>query len=133
MSGKVFQSALIQLLMFKIAATNENLTDCEIHSVIRFLWKNNCTAVDIHHERCTAYGKNTMTLNDVRKSVVTGKFVKKVRKTRVSKLWNDQTFSPQVGQTVLTNKLGYHKFCAQWLSYFSMMITNSNATTVTFL
>jgi hypothetical protein len=44
----------------------DNPASCEIHTVIRFLYDENMTAVEIHHELCLVYGQNVMSEGTVR-------------------------------------------------------------------
>ena len=50
--------------MFK---TIEEVADCEIRSVIRFLKARNVLPSEIHHQNCQVYGDNAMSDGMVRK------------------------------------------------------------------
>lgn len=61
-SGKVTQPGLPPTLMFKMDTTIENPADCKVCTVVNFPWVKNCTAVNIHHERCVIYEKEHLVL-----------------------------------------------------------------------
>lgn len=126
------------------AAAIENPEDCEVRSVIRFLWAKKMKASDIHRELCSVYGENVMCDSAVRKwcrlfqegrtnvhdepksgrpSVITDDLVnqinEKVRENRKFTITDLSDCFPQISRSlvhnIVTEKLGYHKFCARWV------------------
>jgi hypothetical protein len=115
-------------------------TSCEVRAVIRFLHAERQSAAEIHHRLCHIYGDNVMSNSCVREwcrkfrdgrteggqgqhSIVTDELVQKVdqcvrgkRRFTISKLSEE---FPQTSRTTLyrivTDRLGYHKFCAWWV------------------
>lgn len=127
-----------------MSAAIENPAKCEVRAVIRFLLAQNVSAADIHRQLCTVYGPNVMSEGVVRQwvrffksgrtnihdeersgrpSVVSNDLVKKVdEKVRENRRFTISELSeqfPQISRTVLyevvTDKLGYRKFCARWV------------------
>lgn len=127
-----------------MAAAINSPADCEVRSVIRFLLAKNVKPVDIHRELCSVYGADIMSYTAVKKwcvivragrtnvhdekrsgrpSVVTDDIVdqihRKVRENRRFTITDLSQLFPQISRTVvyeiLTEKLGYRKFCARWV------------------
>ena len=118
---------------------------CEVRVLIRFLHTEGQSAAEIHRRLCRVYGDKVMSDSCVRKwcrkfrdgltdmhdegdqvrhSIVTDELVQKVdqclrgkrRRFTISKLSEE---FPQTSRTTLyrivTERLGYHKFCARWV------------------
>ncbi|XP_035232632.1 protein GVQW3-like [Stegodyphus dumicola] len=128
-----------------MCAAIENPASCEVRSVIRFLLAKNLKPMEIYWQECEVYGNNIMNETSIRKwciqfkngrtnvhdeeksgrpSIATDKLVAKVDE----KIHENRSFTitkllpsfPQVSRTLLfeivTQKLGYRKFCARWVS-----------------
>lgn len=117
---------------------------CEIRSVIRFLCAEGNTAAEIHRRLCRVYGDGVMSDGSVRQwcrtfkngrsevhdeegrgrhSALTDELVQKVdevvrerRRFTISELSDD---IPDISRStlfrVITENLGYHKYCARWV------------------
>lgn len=112
--------------------------------MIRFLLAKNLKPIEIYRQVCEVYGNNVMNESSVRKwcsqfkngrtnvhdeeksgrpSIVTDELVAKVddniRENRRFTITELSLCFPQVSRTLLfeivTQKLGYHKFCARWV------------------
>ena len=123
-----------------IAAT----ASCEVRAVIRFLHAEGHSAAEIHRRLCRVYGDTVMSDNCVREwcrkfrdgrtdmhdeggqgrhSIDTDELVQKVDQcVRGKRRFTISEFSeefPQSSRTTLyqivTDRLGYHKFCARWV------------------
>uniref|UniRef100_A0A1B6DDI6 Mos1 transposase HTH domain-containing protein n=1 Tax=Clastoptera arizonana TaxID=38151 RepID=A0A1B6DDI6_9HEMI len=127
-----------------MSAAIENPAKCEVRSVIRFLYAKNHSAAEIHRELCAVYGPNIMSEDVVRQwvrffkdgrtnvhdeersgrpSLVSDDLLNKVNE----KLCENRRFTitelsghfPQVSRSliheIVTEKLGYKKFCARWV------------------
>lgn len=117
---------------------------CEIRAVIRFLHAKGISAAEIHRQLCQVYGENIITEAAVRQwcimfkngrttvhdeersgrpSVVTDELIcrvdARVRANRRFTLTELAQEFPEISRSVLhvivTDKLGYHKFCARWV------------------
>uniref|UniRef100_A0A670YH07 Mos1 transposase HTH domain-containing protein n=1 Tax=Pseudonaja textilis TaxID=8673 RepID=A0A670YH07_PSETE len=117
---------------------------CEVRSVIRFLLAKNHKLIEIFWQLCEVYGDNIITEGGVRQwcikfkngrtnihdeqrsgrpSIVTDELVAKVDvKIRENRRFTVTELSlsfPQISRSLLheivTQKLGYHKFCARWV------------------
>lgn len=127
-----------------MCAAIENPASCEVRSVIRFLLAKNLKPIEIYRQVCEVYGNNVMNESSVRKwciqlkngrtnvhdeaksgrpSIVTDELVvkvdEKVRENRRFTITELSLCFPQVSRTLLfeivTQRLGYHKFCARWV------------------
>jgi transposase len=117
---------------------------CEVRAVIRFLHAEGQSAAEIHRRLCRVYGDNAMSDSCVkewcrkfgngrtdlhneggqgRHSIVTDELVQKVdrclrgkRRFTMSEFYEE---FPQTSRTTLyrivTDRLGYHTFCARWV------------------
>jgi transposase len=117
---------------------------CEVRAVIRFLLAERQSAAEIHRRLCRVYGDNVMSDSSVREwcrkfrdgrtdvhdeggqgrhSTVTDELVEKFdqcvrgnHRLTISELSEEFT---QISRTTLyrivTDRLGYHKFCARWV------------------
>lgn len=117
--------------------------DCEVFAVIRFFWAKNILPAEIHRELCSVHGE-TMSDSAVRKwcrlfgegrtnvhdeersgrpSVVNDDFVEKINENvRENGKFTYTELSecfPQISRTVIyeivSQKQGYHKYCARWV------------------
>ena len=117
---------------------------CEVRAVIRFLHAQGQNAAEIHRRLCRVYGDNFMGDSCVREwcrkfrdgrtdvhdeggqerhSIVTDELVQKVdqclRGKRCFTISELSEEFPQTSRTTLyrivTDRLGYHKFCAWWV------------------
>lgn len=127
-----------------MCAAIENPAKCEVRAVIRFLTAKQYSAAAIHRELCAVYGPSVMSEGVVREwvrsfkggrtnihdedrsgrpSVVTNELVQKIdgkvrdnRRFTISELSDE---FPQISRTVLyevvTERLGYKKYCARWV------------------
>lgn len=131
-------------LVFKMAAAIDSPADCEVRGVIRFLWAKKMPPVEIHRELCSVYGENIMSYTAVKKwcqlfregrtnvhdekrsgrpSVITDDLVEKIdgkiRENRRFTITELSECFPQISRTVVyeivTQKLGFRKFCARWV------------------
>ncbi|GBN93450.1 hypothetical protein AVEN_182407-1 [Araneus ventricosus] len=129
-------------------------TDCEVHSVIRFLNAKKVKPAEIHRQLVEIYGENVMTDGMVRKwvrqfndgrtnvhdearsgrpSVINDGLVAKVdEKIRENRRFTIRTLFdefPQISKAVLhkivTNYLNYRKLCPRWVP---KMLTGANKT-----
>ncbi|GFX59762.1 HTH_48 domain-containing protein [Trichonephila clavipes] len=127
-----------------MCATIENPVSCEVQSVIRFLLAKNLKPMEIYLQVCEEYGCNVMNERSIQKwciqfkngrtnvhdeeksgspSIVSDKLLAKVdEKIRENHHFTIKELSlsfPQVSLTLLfeivTQKLGYCKFCARWV------------------
>ena len=127
-----------------MCAAIENPASCEVRSVIRFLLVENHRPIEIHRQLCKVYGNNVMSEGGVRQwcvmfkngrtnvhdeersgrpTIVTDELVAKIKeKIRENCRFTITEFSlefPQISRSLLheivTEKLGYHKFCARWV------------------
>jgi [histone H3]-lysine36 N-dimethyltransferase SETMAR len=127
-----------------MSAAIETPAKCEVRSVIRFFVAKQYSAAEIHRELCTVYGPNVMSAGVVREwvrafksgrtnvhdeersgrpSVVTddlvGKIDEKIRDNRRFTISQLSEEFPQISRTVLyevvSERLGYRKFCARWV------------------
>lgn len=127
-----------------MCAAIENPASCEVRSVIRFLLAKNHKPIEIYRQLCKVYGNNVITEGGVRQwcirfksgrtnvhdeersgrpSIVTDELVAKVdEKIQESRrlTMTELSFSfPQISRSLLheivTQNLGYHKFCARWI------------------
>jgi len=127
-----------------MCAAIENPASCEVRSVIRFLLAKNLKPIDIYRQLREVYGDYVMNESSVRKwciqfkngrtnvhdeeksgrpSIVTDDLVAKVdEKIRENRRFTITELSlcfPQISRTLLfeivSQKLGYHKFCARWV------------------
>lgn len=127
-----------------MSAAIENPAKCEVRSVIRFLLAKNHSAAEIHRELCAVYGPNIMGEGLVRRwvrsfkngrtnvhdedkvgrpSLVSDDLLnnvnEKVRENRRFTITELSDFFPAVSRSliheIVTEKLGYHKFCARWV------------------
>lgn len=127
-----------------MSAAIQNPAKCEVRGVIRFLWSKHYTSAEIHRELCTVYGPNIMSEGVVRQwvrffkngrtnvhdedrsgrpSVVNDELVNRVnekirenRRFTISELSEHFTeISRSLVHEIVTEKLGYHKFCARWI------------------
>lgn len=127
-----------------MCAAIENPATCEVRSVIRFLLAKKNKPIEIYRQLCEVYGNDVITEGGVRQwcirlkngrtnvhdeersgrpSIVTDEIVSKVDE----KIKEDRRFTitelslsfPQISRSLLhkivTQKLGYHKFCARWV------------------
>ena len=114
-----------------------------MRSVIRFLFVENHKPIEIHRKLCKVYGNEVMNEGGVRQwcimfkngctnfhdeersgrqTIVTDELVAKINeKIHENCHFTITEFSfefPQISQSLLhdivTDKLGYHKFCARW-------------------
>jgi len=117
---------------------------CEVRAVIRCLHAERQSAVEIHLRLCRVYGDNVMGDSDVREwckkfrdgrtdvhdeggqgrhSTVTDELLQKVDKcVRGNRRFTISELSegfPQISRPtlcrIITDRLGYHKFCARWV------------------
>jgi histone-lysine N-methyltransferase SETMAR len=113
---------------------------CEVRGVIRFLQAEGHSAAEIHRRLCRVYSDNVMSDSSVRDwcrkfrdvhdeggqgrhSIVTDEFVHKVdqvvREKRCFTISDLSDEFPQISRTslfrIVTERLGYHKFCARWV------------------
>ncbi|GFS52516.1 HTH_48 domain-containing protein [Trichonephila clavipes] len=126
-----------------MCAAIENPASCEVRSVIWFSLAKNLKPMEIYRQVCEVYGNNAMNKSSIRKwciqfkngrnnvhdeeksgctSIVTNELVTKVDE----KIHENRRFTitelllsiPQVSRTLLfqivSQKLGYRKFCARW-------------------
>uniref|UniRef100_A0A670Z1V8 Mos1 transposase HTH domain-containing protein n=1 Tax=Pseudonaja textilis TaxID=8673 RepID=A0A670Z1V8_PSETE len=127
-----------------MCAAIENPASCEVRSVIRFLLAETHKPIEIFQQLCEVYGDNIITEGGVRQwyikfkngrtkvhdeqrsgypSIVTDELVAKVDdKIRENRRFTVTELSlsfPQISRSLLheivTQKLGYHKFCARWV------------------
>lgn len=127
-----------------MSALIENPASCEVRAVIRFLTVKNCKPIEIYRQLCEVYGDNIITEGGVRQwvirfkngrtnvhdedrsgrpSIVTdelvGKVDAKVRENRRFTITKLSLSFPQISRSLLheiiSEKLGYHKFCARWI------------------
>lgn len=127
-----------------MCAAIANPASCEVRSVIRFLLAKNLKPIEIYRQLCEVYGNNVITEGGVRQwcirfkngrtnvhdeeksgrpSIVTDELVASVnemiRSNRRFTITELSLCFPQISRTVVyeivTQKLGYHKFCARWV------------------
>ena len=127
-----------------MSALIENPASCEVRAVIRFLTAKNCKPIEIYRQLCEVYGDNIITEGGVRQwvirfkngrtnvhdehrsgrpSIVTAELVEKVdaevRENRKFTITELSLSFPQISRSLLheiiSEKLGYHKFCARWI------------------
>jgi histone-lysine N-methyltransferase SETMAR len=127
-----------------MCAAIQNPASCEVRSVIRFLLARNNKPIEIHRQICQVYGNDVYSESGVRRlciqfkngrtnvhdeersgrpSLVTDDIVSKVnekiRENRRFTIRELSLFFPQISKSLLheivTEKLGYHKFCARWV------------------
>ena len=141
---KVISLFLSKLRAFKMCAAIANPASCEVRSVIRFLVAKNCKASEIHRQLCEVYGPDVMSEGGVRQwcrmfkngrtnvhdeersgrpSIVNADLIRlvdeRVRADRRFTISQICESFPQISRTllykVITEDLGYRKFCARWV------------------
>lgn len=141
---KVVRALVCLQSLLKMSAAIENPAKCEVRAVIRFFVAKQYSAAAIHRELCAVYGPKIMSEGVVREwvrsfkngrknvhdeersgrpSVVSDELVEKINaKIRDNRRFTISELSsefPQISRTVLyevvTDRLGYRKFCARWV------------------
>jgi [histone H3]-lysine36 N-dimethyltransferase SETMAR len=127
-----------------MCAAIQNPANCEVRSVIKFLCAKGHKPIEIYRQLCEVYGNKAITEGGVRQwcirfkdgrtnvhdegksgrpSIVTDELVEnvnaKVRENRRFTITELSLCFPQISRTLLyeivTDKPGYHKFCARWV------------------
>ena len=127
-----------------MCAAIENPASCEVRLVIRFLLVENHKPIEIHWKLCKVFGNEVMSEGGVRQwcimfkngrtnfhdeersgrpTIVTDELGAKINeKIHENRRFTITEFSlefPQISRSLLheivTEKLGYHKFCARWV------------------
>ncbi|GFW72264.1 HTH_48 domain-containing protein [Trichonephila clavipes] len=127
-----------------MCTTIETPASYEVRSVIRFLLAKNLKPMEIYRQVCEVYGNNVMNESSIRKCciqfksgqtnnhdeeksgrpiIVTDELVAKVdekirenhRFTKTELSLSFQQVSRNLMFQIVTQKLGYRKFCARWV------------------